>query len=76
MKSPLKKKRHRTGLIVVFGIAAFLGPARGYAKPEGAQAKSECIACHTDMEELIRLSWEIEKIRLKPGKSAETSGEC
>jgi len=75
MKSLLKKKGYRAGLIAVVAIAAFLGPARGYAKAEAAEAKSECIACHTDVKQLIRLSSEIEKIRPKLGMSAETLGE-
>ena len=76
MKSLLKKKGHRAGLIVIFAIVAFLGPARGYAKAEAAEAKSECIACHTDVKNLVRLSSEIEEIRPKLGKSAaEAAGE-
>lgn len=42
---------------------------------EKAAAQSQCITCHTDVKKLIRLSWEIEKIRPKPEKSVETSGE-
>jgi hypothetical protein len=72
MKSLLKNKGNGAGLIVVFAVMTFLGPAREYAK---AEAKSECIACHTDLKELIRLSREIEKIRPGPSKSAETSGK-
>ncbi len=75
MKILLKKKGHRAGLIIILAIAPFFGPVRGYAKAETAEAKSECITCHTDVNKLIRLGWEIEKIRPKPGKSAETSGE-
>lgn len=71
----LLKKKSRLGLIIVFAITVFLCSARGYAKAETAEAKSECITCHTDVNKLIRLGWEIEKIRPKPGKSAETSGE-
>jgi hypothetical protein len=37
--------------------------------------QSQCIACHTDLKKLMRLCWEIEKIRPKPRASAETSGE-
>jgi hypothetical protein len=37
--------------------------------------QSTCIACHTDVKGLIRLSWEVEKIRPKQAQSAETSGE-
>ena len=76
MENPFKKKWVRTGLIVVFAIAVFLDPARGHTKIEAVEAESECIACHTDVEKLARLSREIEKIRPKLGKSAETSGEC
>jgi len=76
MKNLLKKKGYGAGLIVVFVIAAFLGPAAAYAKAEIAEAKSECIACHTDLNRIIRLSSEIEQIRPKLGKSAEASGEC
>jgi hypothetical protein len=36
---------------------------------------SQCVTCHTDVKRLIRLGWEIEKIRPKKGRSAETSGE-
>lgn len=76
MKSLSKKKGHRAGFIVVFAIAAFLSPARVYAKAEAVEAKSECIACHTHVKKLIRLSSEIEKIRPEPGKSAaEAAGE-
>jgi hypothetical protein len=75
MNSLLKNKGHRAGLIVVFAIAAFLGPAEGYAKAEPAEVKSECVACHTDVKNLVRLSSEIEKIRPESRKSAETAGE-
>ncbi|MCK4485313.1 MAG: hypothetical protein KAU38_00945 [Desulfobacterales bacterium] len=72
----MKKKDYGAGLIVVFVIAAFLGLAAAYAKAEPAKSKSECIACHTDLNRIIRLSSEIEKIRPKLGKLAEASGEC
>lgn len=42
---------------------------------EVMKSQSQCVVCHTDVKKLIRLSWEIEKIRPKQGKSAETSGE-
>ena len=44
-------------------------------KPEVDESESQCVVCHTDVKKLIRLSWEIEKIRPEQGKSAETSGE-
>ena len=39
------------------------------------QPESQCVVCHTNVKGLIRLGWEIEKIRPKAGASAETSGE-
>lgn len=36
---------------------------------------SECVQCHTDVKKLIRLSWEVEKVRGKPKLSAENAGE-
>jgi len=75
MKNLLKKKGYRAGLIVVFAVAALLGPAAAYAKAEPAEAESECIACHTDLNRIIRLISEIEKIRPESGKSPEASGE-
>jgi len=37
--------------------------------------KNECVKCHTNLKKLLLLSVEIEKIRPKPAKSAETAGE-
>lgn len=75
MKSLLKKKGYAAGPIVVFAIAAFLAPACGYPKAKPAEAKSECIACHTDLNRIIHLSSEIEQIKPESDKSAEGSGE-
>ncbi|MGD8254221.1 MAG: hypothetical protein PVH34_10455 [Syntrophobacterales bacterium] len=44
-------------------------------EPEVDTSESQCVVCHTNVKKLIRLSWDIEKIRPKQGKSAETSGE-
>jgi hypothetical protein len=57
-------------LIAVFAVSALLGLTIVYAK---AEAKSECVVCHTDMKRLIHLSWEINQVRPKLDKSAETS---
>jgi hypothetical protein len=38
-------------------------------------SSSRCIECHTDVKKLIRLSWEVEKVRGKPPVSEETEGE-
>jgi hypothetical protein len=37
--------------------------------------ESECIRCHTNVKGLIRLSWDVEKVKPAKPKSAETSGE-
>lgn len=36
---------------------------------------SGCVKCHTDVKKLIRLSWEVERVRGKAPVSAETAGE-
>jgi hypothetical protein len=36
---------------------------------------STCVQCHTDVKKLIRLGWEVEKVRGKPKISAENEGE-
>jgi hypothetical protein len=36
---------------------------------------SGCVQCHTDVRRLIRLSWEVERVRGKPAVSALTEGE-
>jgi hypothetical protein len=48
-----------------------------FISPRIAQttAISNCVQCHTDVKRLIRLGWEVEKIRGKPQVSAETEGE-
>jgi len=42
---------------------------------EVGKSESQCVVCHTDVKKLIRLSWEVEKLRPKKDKSAETLGE-
>ena len=73
MKSLLQKKSYRAGLMAFFAVSALLGLTIVYAKAEIAEAKSECVVCHTDMKRLIHLSWEIEQVRSKLDKSADTS---
>jgi hypothetical protein len=43
--------------------------------PNDSLRDSECVRCHTDVKGLIRLGWEIEKIKGKPAESSETQGE-
>ena len=40
-----------------------------------SQSPSQCIQCHTNLKKLIRLCWEVEKIKPQAKGSAETSGE-
>ena len=43
--------------------------------PGAGTAQSQCAGCHSDLKRLIRLCWEVEKIRPKAGPSAENAGE-
>ena len=36
---------------------------------------NQCVACHTNLKPLIRLSWEVEKVKPELKKSAENAGE-
>ncbi|MBN2139756.1 MAG: hypothetical protein JW718_02005 [Desulfovibrionaceae bacterium] len=51
-----------------------LAPAAPLRAESPAPAQSQCVQCHTQLKPLIRLTWEVEKIRPKL-KSAETAGE-
>ena len=51
-------------------VFIFVAPLAGREMPT-----SECVQCHTDVKKLIRLSWEVEKVRGKPQLSAENEGE-
>ena len=46
-----------------------------HASNPATPASSQCVACHTDLKGLIRLCWEVEKIKPQPKTSAETAGE-
>jgi len=59
----------------VLPVALLLTLTPEVSLAEEIVAKSQCVTCHTNLRKVIRLSWEIEKIRPKPDKSAETSGE-
>lgn len=60
--------------IFLFSVIFLIGLTSEVSMTEQA-TESQCAICHTDAKKLIRLSWEIEKIRPKAEKSAETSGE-
>lgn len=40
-----------------------------------APDQNQCVICHTNVKGLIRLSWEVERLRPKKAQSTETSGE-
>jgi hypothetical protein len=51
------------------------GLAQQTALATQGDSDSQCVQCHTNVKGLIRLSWEVEKVKPKVGRSAETSGE-
>ena len=60
------------------GLLLWLGPyicADDFASAADDDAMSGCVQCHTDVRRLIRLSWEVERVRGKPAVSALTEGE-
>ncbi|MCP4691807.1 MAG: hypothetical protein GY859_27425 [Desulfobacterales bacterium] len=46
----------------------------GIASPLASET-STCIQCHTNVKKLIRLGWEVEKVKGKPSASQEIEGE-
>ena len=56
-------------------LSVEIGLAQQAAFADKAEPDSECVRCHTDVKGLIRLGWEVEKIKPKAGQSAEISGE-
>ncbi len=60
-------------VFLAFVAAAWPGVFQVIADP--AAPTSGCVQCHTDVKQLIRLSWEVERVRGKPTVSAEIEGE-
>jgi hypothetical protein len=56
--------------LVAVAVLSLARPLVGQETPT-----STCMQCHTDVKKLIRLSWEVEKVRGKPQLSAENEGE-
>lgn len=56
--------------LVAVAVLSLAHPLAGQETPV-----STCVQCHTDVKKLIRLSWEVEKVRGKPQLSAENEGE-
>lgn len=67
------KKRHPLIVIVILS-ACTLANIDASATNQNPPA-SGCVRCHTDVKKLIRLSWEVERVRGKPRVSAEIEGE-
>ncbi len=67
----MRFKKKILPLIFAFGfIAAIISPASFSQEPS-----SQCIQCHTNLKKLIRLCWEVEKLKPRKGQSSETTGE-
>ncbi len=60
-------------IFILIPVLLFLKPATSMTKETGTE--SECIGCHTNLKDLMRLCWKIEKMRPKQAASEETSGE-
>jgi hypothetical protein len=56
--------------LIAVAVLSFASPLVGEETPT-----STCVQCHSDVKKLIRLSWEVEKVRGKPKVSAENEGE-
>jgi|GEM_PF-2230133 len=74
-KRALKWLRTLFSLFILTSSGLLLQEVRPSASPALSQLQSECVQCHTNVKKLIRLSWEVEKIKPKQKKSAQTSGE-
>jgi hypothetical protein len=69
--------KSRPGLIRValLSIACLFFVFPKISIDQAIATQSQCVACHANLKKLIRLCWEVEKIKPKPPQSAETSGE-
>jgi hypothetical protein len=63
---------------LILSGALFLGISALSDKPlatADSASENQCVKCHTNVKGLIRLGWEIEKIKGKPTASQEIAGE-
>jgi hypothetical protein len=63
---------------LILSGALFLGISALSDKPlatADCASENQCVKCHTNVKGLIRLGWEIEKIKGKPTASQEIAGE-
>ncbi len=58
---------------VLLAVAGFAAPVHS-ADPV-TPGSSQCVTCHTNLKGLIRLCWQVEKIKPQPKTSAENTGE-
>jgi hypothetical protein len=58
--------------VLFIGISAFSDEPQATADSVN---ENECVKCHTNVKGLIRLGWEIEKVKGKPPASREIAGE-
>jgi hypothetical protein len=74
-----KVRFSKTFISVVYPLIPFLFVGthitQAFAVIKKASPRSECVRCHTNVKKLIRLGWEVEKVKPKQAKSKETSGE-
>jgi hypothetical protein len=64
----------RFSVFVLALIGVFLlRPPGLYSQPD--QTRSQCVQCHANLKKLIRLCWEVEKIKPRTKTSTETAGE-
>ncbi len=69
----MKDSRGTPKFVIAIGIivsALLLSPPAAKADA----ATSQCVICHTQIKPLIKLTWEVEKLKPKL-KSSETAGE-
>jgi hypothetical protein len=74
-KHYLLKTRGRPIWVALFFIACAVVMFPGVSINQELETQSQCVACHANLKKLIRLCWEVEKIKPRPAQSAETSGE-
>jgi hypothetical protein len=74
-----RKSRWRISASTLLAILAFGASTRAAGEPQSLRkvggSDNQCRVCHTDVKRLIRLGWEVEKIKPRPKSSAKTAGE-
>jgi hypothetical protein len=68
-------KRFILATVFILSVLLFFTIAPLIGSEKGTENESKCISCHTNLKDLMRLCWKIEKMRPKQAESAETSGK-